>query len=396
MVQQRPLPLLQRALAEEEEEEGRPLKYIWEEKRMLMIEQYENKIRFYSTPEKAFNYFASVQTAEGKFMTVDDLILAITPSMHRETEESSHEINFFSSASAPGASGALMASNISSSSSTLSSVNRTISDSVFSIIDSSGDGLISFEEFLFCQTLLSIPSSSFRIAFDMFDLDGNGTIDANEFETVMRSMRSRSPLTSGKRLERYAESTDGVLDTFFGKDRKNKLRIETFVQFLSDLQTEVISLEFAHYAEEDGLSTEAFIKLVACRSGQLRTYLENTEEANNDHKISLEDFLSLSKFIEEAERAENALDLYLGETEQIDGNLFIRLAKAVSGVSLPSSLVLVLFQAFGAKDLSDAINPHELFSVLRKRAERFRSTPRDGGFSTGVSCVSSCFQEMFM
>lgn len=52
---------------------------------------------------------------------------------------------------------------------------------VMAVADSSGDGLISFEEYVFFTTLLSIPTKYFEIAFRVMDVNNDGEVDAGEF-----------------------------------------------------------------------------------------------------------------------------------------------------------------------------------------------------------------------
>ncbi len=50
-----------------------------------MIGKYENRIREFSTPEKIFDYFASVTKRGERFMNVTDFLRAITPYDFRES-----------------------------------------------------------------------------------------------------------------------------------------------------------------------------------------------------------------------------------------------------------------------------------------------------------------------
>lgn len=45
-------------------------------------------------------------------------------------------------------------------------------------------GIISYTEYLFLLSVLTKPHSGFRIAFNMFDTDGNSKVDKNEFLVV--------------------------------------------------------------------------------------------------------------------------------------------------------------------------------------------------------------------
>ncbi|KAL1308863.1 hypothetical protein AAHE18_17G135700 [Arachis hypogaea] len=44
------------------------------------------------------------------------------------------------------------------------------------LFDTNNDGVISFPEYIFFVTLLSVPESSFTVAFKMFDLNNNGQL----------------------------------------------------------------------------------------------------------------------------------------------------------------------------------------------------------------------------
>ncbi|KAK9947458.1 hypothetical protein M0R45_003082 [Rubus argutus] len=118
----------------------------------------------------------------------------------------------------------------------------------FLLFDTDGDGLISFAEYMFFVTLLSIPESSFTVAFKMFDLDNSGDIDREEFNRVMALMRNQNNKNKeGQRIKVGVED-GGLLEYFFGKDGKKGLKHERFVQFLRDLHEEVyLALGFAHY-----------------------------------------------------------------------------------------------------------------------------------------------------
>lgn len=47
-----------------------------------------------------------------------------------------------------------------------------------------GDGLISFSEYIFFVTLLSIPLWEVEQTFRAIDLDGSGMVDRDEFKEV--------------------------------------------------------------------------------------------------------------------------------------------------------------------------------------------------------------------
>ncbi|KAI8124424.1 mitochondrial, Calcium uptake protein 3 [Lucilia cuprina] len=47
-------------------------------------------------------------------------------------------------------------------------------------------GIISYTEYLFLLSILTKPKSGFRIAFNMFDTDGNQRVDKNEFLVILK------------------------------------------------------------------------------------------------------------------------------------------------------------------------------------------------------------------
>lgn len=59
-------------------------------------------------------------------------------------------------------------------------------------------GLISYNEFLFLLAALSAPPRQFHLAFKMFDLDGNGVVDIEEFGLVQQAVQSQT--STGRRL----------------------------------------------------------------------------------------------------------------------------------------------------------------------------------------------------
>ena len=65
---------------------------------------------------------------------------------------------------------------------------------MFVIIFSFSGGLISFSDYVFLLTVLSTSRRHFEIAFKMFDLNGDGNVDAKEFQNVTNLMRSQSSM----------------------------------------------------------------------------------------------------------------------------------------------------------------------------------------------------------
>ncbi|GAA6077835.1 calcium uptake protein 1, mitochondrial isoform X2, partial [Tachysurus ichikawai] len=111
-------------------------------------------------------------------------------------------------------------------------------------------GLISFSDYIFLTTVLSTPQRNFEIAFKMFDLNGDGEVDLEEFEQVQSIIRSQTSMgmrhrdrsTTGNTL-RTAGCSSALTTYFFGADLKGKLTIGAFLEFQRKLQHDVLKLE---------------------------------------------------------------------------------------------------------------------------------------------------------
>jgi Ca2+-binding EF-hand superfamily protein len=269
---------------QEEEEDAKPLKYMVEEKRQEMVVRYENRLRFFGTPEKVFNYFASaLDGADQPAMTREDFVLSFTPFMRRQNIEEAEDKGakglmdvLLASTKAPGASGSLKSTRVVAKNTVPPQIETGAPKSSLDLIDSSGDGLISFPEYLFCLSLLSISAKDIELAFNMFDIDGNGNVDPQEFESVVQIMREQNSVFRSKRLDKYSvHDHEKLLDHFFGIKRDKKLQLSDFKDFVLSLQAEVLTLEFSYLADSKTkhLSGGNFIKLLVCHSGNFEEYL---------------------------------------------------------------------------------------------------------------------------
>lgn len=197
------------------------------------IGRYENRIRSLSTPEKVFGYFASVSKKGHTYMNVDDFLDAITPydSVSRNVALNSKENK-----------GVDPKLKKESAESTRSEVSGEIAE-IFKLADTDGDGLISFSEYLFFITLLSIPEKQFKIAFQMFDLDGNGSVDLNEFRQVVSMMAARTVHGQAQRTKSLRDMQKRQkYPQFFGDDGKGRLTLDQFSTYIK--KYDLLSVSF--------------------------------------------------------------------------------------------------------------------------------------------------------
>ncbi|KAF9613799.1 hypothetical protein IFM89_011968 [Coptis chinensis] len=361
-------------------------KYIFADSfRRKIFFNYEKRIRMRSPPEKVFEYFASHRSPEGEvFMTPADLMRAVVPVF---PPSESHLVRYghLRGERDPGE-------------------LRCAPSSFFMLFDTNNDGLVSFAEYIFFVTLLSIPESSFSVAFKMFDLDNNGEIDREEFKKVMALMRThnrqgahhRDGLRTGFKVGHSVEN-GGLLEFFFGKDGNSCLQHSRFVEFLKELHEEIVRLEFAHYdyklrgtisAKDFALSMVASADMSHISKFLRRVDEINTEPRLGEMRITLEDF----KAFAELRKQVQPLSLAIFSYGKVNGFLtkkdFQRAASNVCGVSLTDNVIDIIFHVFDA-NRDGTLSANEFVRVLQRR-EKDISQPATEGAIGLISCWSHC------
>ncbi|KAA8521608.1 hypothetical protein F0562_012281 [Nyssa sinensis] len=346
---------------------------------------YEKRIRMRSPPEKVFEYFASIKTSGGEvLMTPADLMRAIVP-VFPPSESNLIRYGHLRGERTPGE-------------------LRCAPSEFFMLFDMNNDGLISFKEYIFFVTLLSIPESSFSVAFKMFDINNNREIDKEEFKKVMALMRAhnrqgalhRDGLRAGLRVGGSVEN-GGLVEYFFGKDGKTCLQHEKFVQFLRSLHDEMLRLEFAHYDYKlRGTISAKDFALSMVASADLRhinKLLDRVDELNdNSHlsnvRITLEEFKNFGELRRRLQSFSLALFSYGKVNGLLTRNDFRRAANQVCGVSLTEDVIEIIFHVFDA-NRDGNLSLDEFVRVLHKR-ERDIGQPTEAGVMDFLSSCWNC------
>nr|GMD42609.1 calcium uptake protein, mitochondrial-like [Ipomoea batatas] len=368
---------------------------------------YERRIRMRSPPEKVsrqrkpvehvlllsltkyvfkvFEYFASFHGHDGEiFMTPADLMRAVVP-VFPPSESNLVREGYLRGERDPGE-------------------LQCAPSEFFMLFDTNSDGLISFKEYIFFVTLLSIPESSFSVAFKMFDRDCNGEIDLAEFKKVMGLMQSHNRqgahhsdgLRAGHSLGGQVEN-GGLLEYLFGEDGKQRLQHDKFVQFLRDLHDEIIRLEFAHYdyklrrtisAKDFALSMVASADLK--HLGKLLRQVDHFDNNPQLRNISI----SFDEFKSFAELRKRLLpfSLALFSYGEVNGLLtrsdFKRAASQVCGVHLTDNVIEIIFHVFDDNQ-DGSLSSDEFIRVLMKR-ETDVGHPTEAGVFSFINCCWNC------
>ncbi|XP_039166020.1 calcium uptake protein, mitochondrial isoform X3 [Eucalyptus grandis] len=318
---------------------------------------YEKRIRLRSPPEKVFEYFASFRTPEGEIlMKPADLMRAIVP-VFPPSESHLVRDGYLIGERNPGE-------------------LRCAPSNFFMLFDMNNDGLISFKE----------------------------EIDKREFKKVMSLMRAhnrqgahhRDGRRTGLKVSGSVED-GGLVEYFFGKDGKARLQHDKFVQFMRDLQVEMLNLEFSHYdyKQNGTISAKDFaLSMVASADmNHLHRLLDRVDQLDKEPhltnvRISLEEFKNFAELRKKLQPFSLALFSYGRVNGLLTRKDFQRAASRVCGVSLTDNVVELIFHVFDLNQDGN-LSAEEFVRVLRRR-EKDIAMPEGDGLMGLLSCYHNC------
>ncbi|ETE65912.1 Calcium uptake protein 1, mitochondrial, partial [Ophiophagus hannah] len=272
------------------------------------VMEYENRIRAYSTPDKIFRYFATLKIINEHgdsevFMTPQDFVRSITPN---EKQPENLGLDQFVVKRYDGK--------------RISQEREKFADED-SIFYALGEcGLISFSDYIFLTTVLSTPQRNFEIAFKMFDLNGDGEVDMEEFEQAT--------------------------------DLKGKLTISHFLEFQRKLQHDILKLEFERHDPVNGRITERqFGSMLLAYSGvqskKLTVMLKQLKKHFQDAVgLTFEEVENFFTFLKNINDVDTALSFYHMAGASLDKDTMQQVAKTVAKVELSDHVCDVVFALF--------------------------------------------------
>ncbi|XP_057553685.1 calcium uptake protein 3, mitochondrial isoform X5 [Hippopotamus amphibius kiboko] len=232
--------------------------------------------------ERRFRLFASIECEGQLFMTPYDFILAVTtdePKFAKTWKSlSKQELNQMLSETPPVWKGS-------------SKLFRNLKER----------GVISYTEYLFLLCILTKPHAGFRIAFNMFDTDGNEMVDKKEFLVLQEIFRKKNEKRETKgdeekramlRLQLYgfhAPTNSGITFDEF----------RSFFQFLNNLEDFAIALNMYNFASRS-IGQDEFKRAVYVATGlRLSPHLVNTVfkifDVDKDDQLSYKEFIGIMK-----------------------------------------------------------------------------------------------------
>lgn len=359
------------------------------------VMEYENRIRAYSTPDKIFRYFATLKVINEHgdaevYMTPQDFIRSITPN---EKQPENLGLDQFIVKRYDGKTEKIAQER----------EKFADEDSIFYTLGECG--LISFSDYIFLTTVLSTPQRNFEIAFKMFDLNGDGEVDLEEFEQVQSIIRSQTSMgmrhrdrsTTGNTLKTGGCSS-ALTTYFFGGDLKGKLTIGSFLEFQRKLQHDVLKLEFERNDPVDGRITERqfggmLLAYSGVQSRKLKQMQKGLKKMFKDAQgITFEEVENFFTFLKNVNDVDTALSFYHMAGASIDKVTMKQVARTVAKVELSDHVCDVVFALFDC-DGNGELSNKEFIAIMKQRLMRGLEKPKDMGFTRLVRAMWKCAQD---
>ncbi|XP_078254035.1 calcium uptake protein 3, mitochondrial isoform X2 [Rhinoraja longicauda] len=313
-------------------------------------------------------------------------------------------------------------------------------------------GLIAYTEYLFLLCILTKPHAGFKIAFNMFDTDGNEMVDKKEFLVLQEIFRKKNekrgirgddeeksaqvnlqlfgyqyaPAFSVLKKDCPDHTTDRsywdtlrrntsqalfadlaeraeesfLVDTtllvhFFGRKGKVELNFDDFYKFMDNIQTEILETEFLSYS--NGMTTiseEDFARTLLRYTNvdNIGNYLESVRQRIPDEKgITFDEFRSFFQFLNNLEDFAIAMQMYNFANRSIGQDEFKRAIYVATGLKLSSHLVNTIFKIFDV-DKDDQLSYKEFIGVMKDRLHRgFRGYKSTQGYRSFKVCLKKEF-----
>ncbi|KAK9374417.1 mitochondrial carrier domain-containing protein [Lipomyces chichibuensis] len=128
---------------------------------------------------------------------------------------------------------------------------------LFSVADRKHRGLVSFQDWEFFENLLQKPDAEYEIAFRLFDTDGNGVVDYDEFIDYYNKNKSDDSIP-------FDWNCDWVTLYIGDKKKRHSMTYPQFAQMLRGLQGERVRQAFHFYdrANTGYIEPEQFQKII--------------------------------------------------------------------------------------------------------------------------------------
>lgn len=236
---------------------------------------YENKIRFFSPPEKIFETFATIKQEDGQLaMSYSDFFRSLTPYNYTENKDMS---DYFEKNDVQA----------------------------LKVADVNGDGVIDFTEFFFFITIIQLPESIIRKVFAEHGSNPNSICKA-DLHKVLADLRKNTILgQKQKNTTKFdARLIKASEQDFLATNKaicehmlrgKEEITLAEFLDFRESLKTALRHYEFFNYdVEHCTISCEDFAKsLLTCLPiSTSQTYVKHIHSVKLEGRVTFEEFIA--------------------------------------------------------------------------------------------------------
>uniref|UniRef100_A0A0K0DKC2 Calcium uptake protein 1 homolog, mitochondrial n=1 Tax=Angiostrongylus cantonensis TaxID=6313 RepID=A0A0K0DKC2_ANGCA len=362
------------------------------------IIEYEDRIRLYSTPDKIFRYFATLnlffhvidKDDDGKFevfMTPEDFLRSLTPGVIQPRKYGLDSYKTYQP----------------------DKYKHNFSDTTSIFYKLGENGLISFSDYLFLMTLLSTPPRDFTLAFKIFDINGDGALDKDEFTKVQHLIMSQTKV--GQRHRDHIShntsfrvaSNSALARYFFGEDGKKTLSASKFLEFQKSLYDDILRMEFERRDALDGVDGvisetsfgELLLMYAQIPAKKQKMMLKRLKKRfKHGQGITFEETHAFFEFLYHIEDIDMALHFHRLAGFPIHAQLLKRVARKITNIELSDHVVDVVVTLFD-DNLDGKLSNSEMVAVMRRRMRRGLERPRDTGLFRLLDALSICSKRAY-
>ena len=331
-----------------------------------ILGHYENRVRAYSHPRKVFQYFASI---DNEFMKIEDFIKSLIPYNVKDHVTRNTKINI------PSNSSLLLA-------------------------DLNKDGLISFDEYIFYLSLLTLPSRSLKSAFHLFDKNHNNAVDEEELQDMLATFaRKNAGFISRMGIQQQATNATSfsLIKHLFGD--KETVQFKEFEQFVKLLKTDLLKIEFDMYSNNKGSINIKDFAYILTNYAHPKVQVELGDRINKlppcNYAMNLNEFLSFHDALSNTEEFDYALSLFLKAkgAATLNTEELAHVFKIATNRVLKKQEVDMIYSVFRSTTNNDGFDPKLLSSTLKRRRFRGLNEHRDTGFTRFFNNFVECLSQ---